>query len=204
MARNRDPFSLALLTLRQLASDGVFAPDRPIVILDEARRLRLSTTPIREALAWLGGEGMIERAPNGGYMGLRQDVSSVIGRYRLRFRLLSAALSDDDEPVAIRAAAESKPLRDVFATIVRLQGDDVLWRAYERVARQLAWLEDAEAMAIPDLGKEAEALHAAMSGDRSALISALSGFHRRLTSATPAILIAAHRPGPYPDVGDPS
>ena len=49
--RNRDPFETALAALRQRAVDGVFEADRPILILDAARTLKLSTTPVREALA---------------------------------------------------------------------------------------------------------------------------------------------------------
>jgi hypothetical protein len=190
MARNRDPFSLALQTLRQLALEGAFAPDRPIIILDEARRLRLSTTPVREALAWLGGEGMIERAPNGGYTGLRQDATSVAGRYRLRFRLLAAALDEDDRPFADWAPPRAAGLDDLFATLVRLRGDDILWRAYERVSRQLAWLATAETEILPDFETEAQALHNAL-GERSRLLAALERFHAKLAFGAAAILIAA-------------
>lgn len=195
MARNRDPFSLALQTLRRLAYDGAFASDRPIVILDEARRLRLSTTPVREALAWLGGEGMIERAPNGGYTGLRQDATSVAGRYRLRSRLLAAALADDERPLTDWTTAPTNSLEDLFSTVVRLRGDDVLWRAYERVARQLAWLAIAEAKIIPDFDKEVQTLRRA-TGERSELVAAIERFHKMLAFGAAAILIAAHSSEP--------
>ena len=84
MARNRDPFAAALRTLRERVVTGVFSPGLSIIILDEAKALGLSTTPVREALAWLGGEGLIERAPAGGYSGLRLDAAGLAGRYRLR------------------------------------------------------------------------------------------------------------------------
>jgi len=193
MARDRDPFSLALQTLRRLAGEGVFAPDRPIVILDEARRLKLSTTPIREALAWLGGEGMIERAPNGGYMGLRQDVASVASRYRLRHQLLSAAIADDDRPLAGWTPDATVSLQDMFSTLVRLRGDDVLWRAYDRVARQLAWLAAAEAAVIPGFDRDVQRLLRAI-GDRSGLLDTLDQLHKKLAIGAAAILIAARRP----------
>ena len=88
MARNRDPFASALRTLRERAIAGAFSPGKPIIILDEAQSLGLSTTPIREALAWLGGEGLIERAPAGGYAGLRLDPAGRAGRSRLRLHCL--------------------------------------------------------------------------------------------------------------------
>lgn len=203
MARNRDPFSLALQTLRRLAYEGAFPADRPIIILDEARRLRLSTTPVREALAWLGGEGMIERAPNGGYTGLRQDATSVAGRYRLRFRLLSAALSDDDRPTNDWTSVETNTLESLFSTLVRLRGDDVLWRAYDRVARQLAWLAPAEAKAIPHFDREVHALrHALAEGSERVVV--LERFHEKLAFGAAAILIAAHPAEPSFDRDDAS
>lgn len=203
MARNRDPFSLALQTLRRLAYEGAFPADRPIIILDEAKRLRLSTTPVREALAWLGGEGMIERAPNGGYAGLRQDATSVAGRYRLRFRLVAAALPGDGQSVSGWTSAEDGSLDMLLSTLVRLRGDDVLWRAYERVARQLAWLAAAEAKAIPDFEREVSVLRHAL-GEPSERMAALERFHEKLAVGAAAILIAAHSAGPRLDRGEAS
>lgn len=69
MARHRAPFTTALRTLTERVILGAFSPGKPIIILDEAHSLSLSTTPVREALAWLGGEGLIDRAPAGGYAG---------------------------------------------------------------------------------------------------------------------------------------
>ncbi|QTC90313.1 GntR family transcriptional regulator [Brevundimonas goettingensis] len=194
MARNRDPFSLALQTLRQQAVDGVFAPDRAIVILDAAHGLRLSTTPVREALAWLGGEGMVERSPNGGYTGLRQDAASVRGRYRLRLALLKAALAENEQALKGWVPPSGASLADLLSTIVRLGGDEVLWRAYDRVARQLVWLEAAEVEAIPELDGELDILRQRLEGEPSEFLAALDRLHRKLAGRAAAILLAAQRP----------
>ncbi|WGM45854.1 hypothetical protein KOAAANKH_00718 [Brevundimonas sp. NIBR10] len=196
MARNRDPFTLALQTLRRLAAEGAFAPDQAIIILDEARRLKLSTTPVREALAWLGGEGMIERSPNGGYKGLRQDAPSIRGRYRLRGALLVSAITDAQQAgdPGLLVASEAEGLNVFLAKIVRLRGDDVLWRAYERVARQLAWLASAEAEVVPGYAGEVEALDAAFRQEPASLAISIERFHHRLEDAAAAILMMARRP----------
>lgn len=55
--------------------DGVYAPGAPVVIIEEARRPGLSPMPIREALAWLCGEGLMERAPRAGYLAPRLDAA---------------------------------------------------------------------------------------------------------------------------------
>ncbi|MBD3752747.1 MAG: hypothetical protein IE935_10040 [Micrococcales bacterium] len=47
MPRARDPFSLALANIRDRAMRGVYEPGGAIVIIEEARRLNLSTTPVR-------------------------------------------------------------------------------------------------------------------------------------------------------------
>lgn len=194
MARNRDPFSHALQTLRGLAVDGVFSPDRPIVILDAAHRLHLSTTPVREALAWLGGEGMIERSPNGGYTGLRQDATSVSGRYRLRLVLITAALHEPRQTLNGWIPPVETSFQDILAALVRLGGDDVLWRAYDRVARQLMWLANAEAAVIPEFDRQVETLRDLISGEHRELIEALESIHRTLAAHSAAILLAARRP----------
>ncbi len=194
MARNRDPFSLALQTLRQQAVDGVFAPDRAIVILDAAQSLRLSTTPVREALAWLGGEGMVERSPNGGYTGLRQDAASVRARYRLRLALLKAALADNEQALKGWIPPSGAGLADLLSTIVRLGGDEVLWRAYDRVARQLVWLEAAEVEAIPELNLDLDTLRQGLAGEASEFLPALERLHCKLAGRAAAILLAAQRP----------
>lgn len=53
--RKHDPFTLALESLRARAEQGSFTPGAPVVIIEEARRLNLSATPVREALGWLCG-----------------------------------------------------------------------------------------------------------------------------------------------------
>lgn len=67
MTRNHDPFDLTLASLRQQVVSGRCRPGEPIVIQAEAQRLGVSTTPVREALSWLCGEGLVERARSGGY-----------------------------------------------------------------------------------------------------------------------------------------
>ncbi|WP_052516809.1 MULTISPECIES: GntR family transcriptional regulator [Brevundimonas] len=74
--------------MREAAETGGYAPGRPIVIIDEARRLGLSTTPVREALAWLCGEGVIERGPAGGFLARRLDAGAVRDRYGFRLACL--------------------------------------------------------------------------------------------------------------------
>ena len=55
--KRRDTFGLALNELRVRVRDGRAAPGTPLMVSDLAEELKLSPTPVREALAWLAGEG---------------------------------------------------------------------------------------------------------------------------------------------------
>ena len=57
----RDPYGVALGAMRQFAREGRFEPGDPLVVTDLAAEIGLSPTPVREALACLAGEGLIER-----------------------------------------------------------------------------------------------------------------------------------------------
>lgn len=195
MTRKRDPFLLALDSIRHLSEQGAYAPGTPIVIIEEARRLRLSTTPVREALAWLCGEGLIERAPFGGYLASRIDAALVRDRFAFRLHCLTASLKlaeavqDRDEPVPSSAAPEMR-LAEHLARIVRGAGNQVLAEAFERVGRQLLPLAQAEQRILHDREAEAVAiLQLADSGSMPALRQALVAYHQRRMDAAPLLVL---------------
>lgn len=195
MTRKRDPFLLALDSIRRLSEQGAYAPGSPVVIIEEARRLRLSTTPVREALAWLCGEGLIERAPSGGYLAPRMDAALVRDRFAFRLHCLMASLDlaetvhDRDEPVPSCAALERR-LAEYLARVVRGAGNQVLAEAFERVGRQLLPLAEAERRIVRD--REAEAasiLQLADAGAMPALRQALVAYHQRRMDAAPLLVL---------------
>ena len=55
-----EPFHVALATLRERLRTGAYRPGVRITAVDLADELRLSNTPVREALARLAGEGLVE------------------------------------------------------------------------------------------------------------------------------------------------
>jgi len=187
--RNRDPFETALAALRQRAIDGVFEADRPIVILDEARTLKLSTTPVREALAWLGGAGIIQRGAAGGYTGLRQEPALIAGRYRLRLHCLLQAV----ELVRLnvgnwdRIAVENFEAA-VLDWIAHSSGDVVLIDVHARLQVQIAPLGAAESRL---LGPGTAALSGIVEAARDArfddLVERLKGYHEERIAAAPLL-----------------
>ena len=179
MARNRDPFATALRVLSEQAVSGAFAPRASIVILSQAEALRLSTTPIREALAWLGGEGLIERSPAGGYVGLGMDPQQVAGRYRLRGLCLSQALH-----LAVGlptlARCDGGSAEALFSRIMRSSADPVLIDAYDRVQRQLSALVESEQRILAEDGEGLVDIRKALSRDEvSNAVAAMAAYHRR-------------------------
>ena len=196
MARNRDPFTQALSSLRDRIQSGVLPGGTQVIVQDEARRLRLSTTPLREALARLSGEGLVERAASGGYVVLRLDGSAARERYTMRgeyiriaLDLNRAALGQVRPPApAFDSSSPGAAVGKLFATIVCCAGNQVLWTAFDRVAGQLELLSRLESRLFDDLRSEAFALHAAYADDPTPdLMEAVSRFHARRIAAAPAL-----------------
>jgi DNA-binding GntR family transcriptional regulator len=185
MARNRDPFASALRTLRERAIAGAFSPGKPIIILDEAQSLGLSTTPIREALAWLGGEGLIERAPAGGYAGLRLDPAGLASRYRLRLHCLEKGL--EAAAPGISASSHADPTR-LFRHIVAGAADLALMAVYDRVQATIERFAETEARLLGDMPEALEAIADLLAdGQVSEAAAGLRDFHERRISAAPLL-----------------
>lgn len=208
MTRKRDPFMQALDSIRRRSEAGAYAPGAPVVIIEEARRLRLSTTPVREALAWLCGEGLIERAPSGGFLAPRMDAAVV--RDRFAFRLLclatslemTAAVHDRSEPLPSSDAPDHR-LAGRLDRMVCGAGSPALAEAFGRVGRQLLPLAEAERRLFHDREEEATAiLQLYDAGSAPALRLALAAYHQRRMEAAPLLVLdlVAERGGD-PDEG---
>lgn len=208
MTRRRDPFTQALASLKTHAEQGVFIPGQPVVIVEEARRLRLSTTPVREALAWLCGFGLIERAPTGGYLAPRLDPAIVRDRLSFRLHCLLASLvhgedSHDFGPDPEGHDTMAGRLSDHMRLAVKRTGNAALVEAYQRVSSQLEQLSGAEQRLFPDLEAEAERLVRLFERrDDQDLSQAITEFHQRRMKAAPLLVLEAEasRPTSAPDL----
>jgi len=184
MARNRDPFALALDSLQRRTAAGAYHPQRPIVIQEEARRLGLSTTPVREALAWLCGAGLVQRAASGGYLGARLDLAGLRSRYAFRLQCLQLALAA--APVPPGGWGRDRPPETwsssaaLFQRVMAWSGDEVLQEAFQRVGAQLEPVAASEARVLPDRVEEIEEIASCLSrGDTGRLLERLTVYHRR-------------------------
>ena len=193
MARHRDTFASALSSLRLRAHRGEFAPGQSVVVVEEARRLRMSPTPVREALACLCGEGLIERSPSEGFVTPRLDVAVIRDRFRFRLKLLQISL-ETTSTVRLRAGPApllaATALDHSLARLVRAHGNVALYEAYRRVASQLAPVRASERRVLADLEAEASELATILSAqDRTRARHALDAYHQRRIEAAPHLLL---------------
>ncbi len=145
MGRDRDPFDRALTALRRRVIEAGPLQGAPLPVNTLAEELGVSTTPVREALAWLAGEGLIARTA-AGYAAQVHDRQSLSRLYALAGILAEAALAQPDAP-PIRDAepivAAPGPADDPLAA---LSGEpaSVLDALLARVQAQLAPFRAAE------------------------------------------------------------
>lgn len=196
MTRNHDPFTQALLSLRERTTRGVYGPGQPIVIVEEAKRLSLSVTPVREALSWLSGEGLVERAASGGYFAPRLNAAIVRDRFGFQWICLTSALSMAPVAPAVRAIGRHVRAQATFDQIIRRTGSPALLDAYRRVASQLRAISTAEAALLSDIADEAYDIHRQHAEPQgSGLAEALARYHQRRIDLA-ADLVIVMRDGP--------
>jgi DNA-binding transcriptional regulator YhcF (GntR family) len=101
LAQNRDQFAYVVARLRERLRGGDYMLGEPLTVNDLARDFGASATPVREALARLAGEGLVEDRRGRGYFAWRMDVSDLTDLYHAQESLTLTGLS-----VLIRCTAE--------------------------------------------------------------------------------------------------
>lgn len=76
--RLRDPFGMAVAGLRAALDQGL-APGQHLPVGDVAAALNLSTSPVREVLSRLCGEGLIEDRRGQGYFTRAAPLEDILG-----------------------------------------------------------------------------------------------------------------------------
>lgn len=187
---------MALESLGSRAEQGVYVPGTPVVIMDEARRLNLSTTPVREALVWLCGYGLIERSPMGGFLAPRLDPAIVRDRFGFRLQCVINSLTASGHSQAREQGLNGgdqagRGLAALMLRAVKGTGNAALIDAFARVCRQLIQLVPAEQRLFPDLVEEEEAVVRLFEGADEGLPEALARYHRRRIEAAPLLILEA-------------
>jgi DNA-binding GntR family transcriptional regulator len=132
--------------LREMCLDYRFWPRQQLHIEELAGLLSSSATPVREALARLAGEGLIEAVPNHGYVAKALSEDEMRGNLDLLFTLLKesvarsprerwiSGMQDGVSELGQDGEAAFSFVDDTFTLIARLSDNEVL---FEHVLRLL-------------------------------------------------------------------
>ncbi len=209
MIRDRDPFGRALETLRERLRAGEFAQGAALRIVDLARDLNLSPTPIREALARLAGEGLVEERRGRGYFNWRLDVIDLVELYDLHGVYVAAAIEAIAERgQALPAPSDGAAMTDVsalaepsasavFHRIVTAAGSRALMLAQALLADRLACVSKPEAFVFPGAREEISDISDHFHHRRwPELARASACYHRRRAAAATEIVTVLRRQSP--------
>ena len=183
----RDPYHLALTALTQFAGGGRFGWGMPLVTTAVAEELGLSPTPVREALARLAGEGIIEHRPGRGYFAPSPSSSDIIELYELHRRLTNWAFvgsgSRDASPLGEKAGAPQERLERLFAQLVEASGNGALVRAHRRTAAQLRPIRVVEERVAPLSREVVDRMEVLLSQARLDLLApVIEAYHNERTA----------------------
>lgn len=147
---HRDSYGLAMKALKRFAGEGRFGWGEPLVVKDLAAEIGLSPTPVREALACLSGEGLIERQRGRGYFFPALTAPDIIDLYDLQWSYLHSALTLHARGAAAlhKAATVLDPesgFQPLFTVMVAHSANEALITAYDQLAKRLAPVWRAEA-----------------------------------------------------------
>jgi len=151
MTANRlEPFHLALHELRNRLTTGAYASGARLTAGELAAELGVSPTPMREVLARLTGEGLLEDRRGQGFFLRRLSARDVADLYALNLmhleiasealrRAPAAPAADPPAPHAATAADGAIATADrLFARWVAEAGGAMLSRSFLRAQTQLA------------------------------------------------------------------
>lgn len=187
MATERlEPFRQALVDLRRRIRDGELGPGARVTAKEVAEGLRLSPTPVREALSRLAGEGLLEERRGDGFFVPELSAADVAVLYRMSEQMLlisQATARGHRESRPPEVQPNDDPIRAVERLFFAWAGESasrVTLEAYRTVAIRLAPVRRCEVEFIDDLAQECEQLHRLVpAAQRRARTAAIQAFHRR-------------------------
>lgn len=210
MSRDRDPYKRTLDLLRQRLRAGEFGEGQPLQIQQLAVDLGVSSTPVREALSRLLGQGLIERT-TGGYRSARYDAAGLGDLYGLDEVYARVALTPvvrrlhpvARAPLGDRSQGQGGHLARTEAWLARLGvgGGEALRVARSHLWDRLAPFRSAEVRVFDDLEREAgELAHAIETKTRAEVQAQARLYFRRRQRFSHEILGAFRALKYHPDI----
>jgi len=132
--RTRDPFGTALGSLRGALDQGL-APGRHLPVADIAAALKLSASPVREALSRLCGEGLIEDRRGFGYFTRSTPQEDIIGL--LDLEEVHVLLAAKTSAVPLPGPASDRVIEAWMLSLMESCANLPLVESHLRVRRQL-------------------------------------------------------------------
>jgi DNA-binding GntR family transcriptional regulator len=176
---------------------GDFEPGAPLVAAELAKVLGVSITPIREALAHLAGEGLIDERRGRGYFAHRLDVAELDSLYRLHWIYVAAALDEavgrspslsdaqEGEAFELSPGHVRDRVEALFAAIVRAAGNPILAIAHRAIVDRLAAPRLQEDRVLENIAEEIRALVLAIGhADPATIRAVLFDYHERRLAAS--------------------
>lgn len=195
-----DAFEVALRALREQLRDGAFPAGTRIPAAKVAADLGLSATPVREALARLAGEGLVEERRQQGFFVRTLTGIDIADLYRLSLSHLAIAhgqrrTAGGPSPGAPLLGEPIRATEILFERWMTELASGSLLGFYRTLAIQLGPVRRAEPLVLP--GLEAEAIEIAaldVIDDLAQRIPALRRFHARRIAAADRLASLFHRP----------
>jgi DNA-binding transcriptional ArsR family regulator len=198
-----EPFRQALVELRRRLRDGGLEPGARITAKEVAESLRLSPTPVREALSRLAGEGLLEERRGDGFFVPELSAVDIAVLYRLSEQLLLLSQGSARAPHREARWTGRSPDEDPVRTVERLflawvseSSSRVATETYRTVSIRLAPARRREAQLLDGLSAEAEGL--LQLGDPAARrrrAAAIQAFHRRRVALAEPLARLLEPPG---------
>lgn len=191
MVRARDHHHEALAALAAFAGAGRFGWGEPLVATGLAEELGLSPTPVREALARLSGEGLIEHRPGRGYYAPSPGPDDIVDLYEMHRRLVHWALDllADDAGRSAFGPFDGSSAESLLVGIARAPGRAFLARAHWRATLQLRPVRAIEARVAPeDPGWTTRVLSMVAEGTIDPVRLEVDAYHRDRSAAATAVV----------------
>lgn len=185
LSEPRDPYGAALGAVRRFADAGRFNPGEPIVVTELAAEVGFSPTPVREALACLAGQGLIERRRGRGYFYPTLTAAEIIDLFELEHAYLHAALTLHPRGLALlRKAVVAVDPREgpqaLFAAIIAQSSNAALGAAHQRLLNRLRPVIAAERTFADDEAMVVKTMvDTVVAGRIDDLLAHLDAFHER-------------------------
>jgi len=194
-AGREDAFELALTALRERLRHGEFRPGARLPASALAASLRLSATPVREALNRLAGEGLVEERRRQGFFVRVLTGLDVADLYRMSLAQLLVVGGRDrarrPPPEAARSADPGRAVDDYLQAWMNASGSTALVRMRRATVTQLGPVRRLEPRLFDDLEAEAdELLRCAAGPDEAAFTQALRRYHGRRIQAADRLAAA--------------